>query len=161
MGFSLHFMRIKHEKEIGADKEGIQKFLKDRNLTIKPDDTSFYDSNDKELEFDNYFSDIFLDGFDTESISAGIYHATLTTDECEFIYHLCVAGKMMIFNPQGNPTYIFVHDNHNFADLGLSEDDEDLKEDFVTINNGIELQKVLTEGFSEFSQWLEKIKNTL
>lgn len=104
MGFSVMFMRLECDTLIDPDREGIATFLRERGLEVAPsaDGTHHLTGPDGFLEFDGRWTDLHLSPLDTEDrITGGIWHATLSDEECRFVHDLCVAGKMLVVNPRG------------------------------------------------------------
>ncbi|WP_434278517.1 hypothetical protein [Acinetobacter sp. CE-15] len=153
MGFSLLFIRIKNQEIVDADRDGLARFLAENQLYVHTQVGSgaLVDQNEKALAFNGYLSDLYLDPLEqSEPITGGIYHATLSEEECIFIYDLCVAGKMLIVNPQTNPMYLIPttnHEQHNIPDLN----------DAVWVNSAAEMLLVLSQGFNAFKVYKEKV----
>lgn len=152
MGFSLVFEKIKDGEEIAdIDRKKLEQFLKNKGLIISEDKTLRHQNGDF-LTFDGVFTDLHLAPLDSEKpLSGGIDHATLSAEECSFIYELCEAVGWLIINPQGDPSFIIPNENH--AQEDIPEDFEDI----VFIENAQELQKVLSGGFSDFQNYLKQI----
>ena len=115
MGFSLMFMRTDRDAQADGDREALRAFLDSRGLQVKagPYGGEIVDTDDKALTFDGHFTDLSLDPLDKdEPISGGIDHATLSDQECAFIYDLCIAAGFLIVNPQGEPLFIVPGGNH-------------------------------------------------
>ena len=111
MGFDLSFYPIQdlNLPLTDADREGLREFLESRGLTHDPVFKGrLIDVKSGEgLAFDGQWSDLTLDPLDqSEPVTGSLGHATLTEDEFTFVYELCAAGKLMIVNPQGDPTFL-------------------------------------------------------
>ncbi len=153
MGFSLLFMRIENGEIADADHQGLNQFLTQQGLQIQSQAHSggLVDQKANSLTFDGSFTDLHLDPLDqTEPVTGGIDHATLSEDECQFIYNLCVAGKMMIINPQGDPTYVIPQHNH------IPQDIPDV-DDAIWVNSAEELYLAFSKGFEAFKHFKEKV----
>ena len=152
MGFSLLFIRIKNSDIADADRPGIKQFLTQQGLQILPQGNScgLVDHNGDSLTFNGDFTDLHVDPLDqSEPVTGGIDHTTLSKEECQFIYALCVAGGLMIINPQGTPMYLVPHRNH------APEDVPNL-DDAAWVNNADELRAALSEGFHAFKIFKHK-----
>ncbi|CAN5586477.1 hypothetical protein BH10ACT7_BH10ACT7_15240 [soil metagenome] len=150
------FMRVGRTGTSDADREGLAGFLLQRGLAVAPssDSTHHLISDDGYLAFDGYQSDLHLDPLDQEKpVSGGIWHAHLSDEECAFIYDLCVAGRMLIVNPQGNPLLIVPGHNHTPAEL---PDDVDVN-DIAWIDSSSELAQVLSTGFAAFLEFKNRV----
>ena len=100
-------------------------------------------------------TDLYIDADSEEPLSGGIGHATLSKEECGFIFDLCTAVGWLVINPQGNPITVIPNRNHTIEDL-----DDSLREnktEIAWIGNAEELQLVLSEGFSEFLRYKAKV----
>ncbi|GAB2641356.1 hypothetical protein ABI214_00550 [Prescottella soli] len=145
MGFSLGFYRIDGGELVDPDREGIAEFLRVRGLRVEH--RSLVDDDGAVLAFDGAWSDLYLDPLDQDGpLSGGIDHATLTAAECEFIYGLCVAGRLMVVNPQGDPMYVVPARNH--GDEALPD-----PEGTTWVDSPEELASALGAGFGEFQEY--------
>ncbi len=152
MGFSLGFHRIDGNELVDADREGIAEFLHSRGLRME--DRSIVDADGSVLAFDGAWSDLHLDPLDQDGpLGGGIDHATLTPAECEFIYGLCVAGRLMVVNPQGDPMYVVPGRTHQAA--ALPDPDET-----VWVDSPDELAIALGAGFGEFRNYLRRVMDS-
>ena len=70
--------------------------------------------------------------------------------ELELIFDPCVAGKMLIINPQGSPGCIVLRGTH------APEDVED-REDSVWVKNAEELAEVLAPSSSRFREFRNRV----
>ena len=76
------------------------------------------DRDDRALTIDGAFSDLHLDSLEqSDPLSGGIFHATLSPAECAFVYDLCSAAGFLIVNPQGDPTFLVPQRNHEPDDV--------------------------------------------
>lgn len=153
MGFSLLFIRIKNSEIVDVDRAGLIRFLEKNGLDVdaQVESGSLVDHNKKALAFNGYSSDLHLAPLaQVKPITGGIYHAALCKDECIFIYDLCVAGKMLIVNPQANPLYLIPADNHQQKDI------PDLN-NAVWVNSAEEMLHELSRNFSDFQVYKEKV----
>ena len=153
MGFSLYFDKFKDGEAADADRSSLKDFLKKSDLTIE--DSTLVDSAGNALEFDGRVTELHIDSDSEEPLSGGIDYASLSNEECEFIFDLCTAVGWLIINPQGNPMTIIPNRNHSVEDLhdSLSENEEEI----AWVNDAVELQMVLSEDFTEFSQYRDKV----
>lgn len=154
MGFSLFFLKMKNKGQEGRDidRNLLKSFLEKKKLTISKGGM-LEDENGKYLAFDGNWADLYLEPLDSEKpLSARIYHATLSDEECAFLFEMCDAVGWLIVNPQGAPSFIVPNKNHSEDAL---PDDED---DVVFIKNASELQEVLSGGFDRFKRYLKRIK---
>lgn len=96
------FHRLADGETVDADRSGIHRFLTERDLQIRQNPAGGGDlvgADGSRLSFDGQLTDLHLDPLDQPGpVAGGIFHATLTPAELEFIYALCSAGKMMIIN---------------------------------------------------------------
>ncbi|MDV6268715.1 hypothetical protein [Rhodococcus globerulus] len=153
MGFSLTFMRIKQDEQVDADRGGVADFLERRGLQLVAGryGGEIFDLDGKPLSFDDRFSDLYLDPLDkSDPLSGGIFHASLTGAECEFIYELCVAAGFMIVNPSGDPTFLVPQRNHAPEDLPELDD-------VAWVESAAELLQALTGSFDEFRAYRNKV----
>lgn len=152
MGFSLLFMRINANQQLEADRDGLAAFLASRGLHVVGQGSSgaIVNSSGDALTFDGSYSDLYLDPLDAAGpVSGGIDHAHLGGKELEFIFELCVAGALVIINPQGNPLYIVPQGNHEAATL------PDL-ENTAWINSPQELLEVLRGNYQAFIDFRDR-----
>ena len=92
----------KSRPEPPVDREGLRTFLADHVLHVHQVGRvgELCDATGSSLTFVGYFTDLHLDPLDQPDPATGdIWHATLTQQECEFIYALCVVGGFLIVNP--------------------------------------------------------------
>ncbi|MEP6478133.1 MAG: hypothetical protein ABJB03_01985 [Rhodoglobus sp.] len=156
MAFSLTFIRLSRDGVEDADRAGLEMLLQQRELEVAPssDDTHHLVGVAGPLSFDGHWSDLHLDPLDKEGVvSGGIWHATLSKEECAFIYDLCVAGRMIIMNPQGDPLFIVPEQNHLPTDLPEGVDLADI----AWITNPTELAQVLSGGFAAFAELKNRV----
>lgn len=140
------FLRLKNEHQADADRVGLKQFLDGQGLRVCHDGYfgTLVDAEDRGLAFDGSFSDLHLDPLDQpDPVSGGILHATLSLDECRFIFALCLAGQLLVVNPQEDPIFVVVAHNHHV---------EDLPDDCVTAwaDNAEELASALDGSFRRF-----------
>lgn len=156
MGFSLIFMRVKGNQELDADREGLAAFLAARKLTVAPstDATHHLAGPDGELTFDGAWTDLHLKPLDHDGyVTGGVWHATLSDEECAFIYDLCVAGRMLIVNPQGDPQIVVPGRTHALADLA-----PDIPEDEIAwVDSAEELSEALSGNFEAFLAYRKRV----
>lgn len=156
MGFSLMFMRVDRTGVVDADRDGVRAFLETRRLTLVPgDDVAQFADAEGPLSFDGHTTDLHLDSLESEEpLTGGIWHASMSAEELEFIYELCVAGRMLIVNPQGAPLFLVPAGNlqsGQFPD-GVAEDEE-----VVWINSAAELSDALSGGASRFFEYRNRV----
>lgn len=159
MGFSLVFTRIAANDVVDADREGLAAFLGAHDLRLAPSNDAVHHLTGTAglLAFDGHRTDLHLDSLvQEEPVSGGIWHATLSQQECAFIYGLCAAGKMLIVNPQGPPILVVPGSNHDAGDLP-----EDMLGDTAWVNTPEELQLVLSGGFEQFLRYRAQIVGDL
>jgi hypothetical protein len=152
MGFSLMFLRVRHGDLVDADRAGLADFLAREGLVAPDDAGELRRSSDGEaLAFDGRWTDLQLDGLSQEEpVTGGIAHATLSPDEVSFIFRLCVAGKMMVINPQGSPMYIIPAETHVREELPDPEDT-------VWVGTPVELAQALGSSFGDFSTFRDRV----
>ena len=95
MGITLLFMKVEDGDKVDADKAAVARLLEQRGLRVVegPDGGQIVTHDGQPLTFDGSPSDMFLGHLDDpEPLIGAISHATLTAQECEFVYDLCVAG---------------------------------------------------------------------
>lgn len=152
MGLSMSFMRIQPDKIVDANRTGIAQYLEARGLKVPAgqDSNGIVTLDERPLTFDGYWSDLRLDPLDKNGPLIGhISHATLTPEECEFIYGLCVAAGFLIINHPGNPLYVVPHHNHTPDDL--PEHDE--LYDVAWVDNSVELSRALSGEMDAFREY--------
>jgi hypothetical protein len=146
VGFSLYFMRIEHDRVVDADRAALAAFLGARGLRTVPGQPmgTVVDAGGAALSFDGSVSDLSLDPLDQgEPISGSISHATLSPDECDFVYGMCVAAGFLVVNPQGDPLYLVPGRTHEPAQLPDPSD-------AAWVDSGAELATALGRGFEAF-----------
>lgn len=156
MGFSLIFMRVQGDAEADADRDGLASFLQERELEVGPsdDNTHHLTGPEGDLTFDGEWTDLHLDPLDQEKpVTGGIWHATLGADECTFIYDLCVAGRLCVFNPQGSPMFLVPGHTHRPAEM---PDDVEPQE-IAWVDSADELEAALNGDFENFVHYREQV----
>lgn len=156
MGFSLTFMRFRREQEIDADREGLASWLARHRLTLdRRFDTAcpILDPDGAPLQVDGRARDLHLDPLDSPGIvSGGIWHAGLGIEECTVIYDLCIAGRLLVMNPQAPDVFVVPGRTHRPEDVpGLA--------DGVVgwADSPGELQAVLTDGYQGFLDYRDQV----
>lgn len=152
VGFSLMFVRVRDGDLLDADRVGLAEFLSRAGLGL-PDDSGELSrtSDGAPLAFDGRWTDLQLDDLSQEApVTGRIDHATLGPEEAEFIFRLCVAGKMMVVNPQGSPMYIVPGDTH------AREEFQD-PDDAVWVRTSAEFAYVLGSSFEDFSSFRDRV----
>ncbi|KAB1655375.1 hypothetical protein F8O01_12180 [Pseudoclavibacter chungangensis] len=155
MGFSVMFMRLECDTLIDPDREGIATFLRERGLEVAPsaDGTHHLTGPDGLLEFDGRWTDLHLSPLDTEGrITGGIWHATLSDEECRFVHDLCVAGKMLVVNPQGRPSYVVPGGNHRPEQIP-----DDGEGEVAWVDGPDELRSALCGQFASFVRFRDQV----
>lgn len=156
MGFSLIFMRMTADEQLDADRAGLAAFLEKRGLEVAPstDNTHHLADSTGQLTFDGYWTDLHLDPLDQEGpVSGGLWHASLSEQECEFIYELCVAGRLLIVNPQGSPDLVVPGHNHEPSDLQSSDNTYEV----AWVDSPDQLTEALTGGFQAFVEYRRRV----
>lgn len=146
------FVRVRNGDLVDADRAGLADFLTREGL-IPPDDSGELrrSSDGEALAFDGHWTDLELDGLSQEEpVTGRISHATLSPDEVSFIFGLCVAGKMMVVNPQGSPLYIVPAETHVREELPDPEDT-------VWVATPAELAHALGSSFGDFSTFRDRV----
>lgn len=154
MGFSLDFMRIGPGEIRDPDREGIAAWLAARELRIElVGGTHQLRGAAGPLTLDGAATDLHLDPLDQQKpVTGGIGHATLGHEERAFAYDLCIAGGMLIMNPQGGPLLIVPGGNHTPEDLPPSLTTGDV----AWIESPDELAEVLAGGFDRFTEFRDR-----
>jgi hypothetical protein len=84
------------------------------------------------------------------AFGGGIWHATFTSEECQFIFDLCVACGFLVCNHQGgdaeSPMFVVPQGTHRLDDI--AELDPDGSYRFV--NTADELRAALTGDLEHF-----------
>ncbi|WP_420880780.1 hypothetical protein [Rhodococcus sp. (in: high G+C Gram-positive bacteria)] len=154
MGFSLIFVRARGNEQSDVDRDALAAFLETRGLRTADSDCEgslLVDADGRALTFDGHWTDLHLDPLDQERpLSGGIDHASLSVEETEFIYELCLAAGFLIANPQGNPTYLVPGANHAPGDVPDPED-------VGWVNSAAELQERLSGNFEDFREWRDRV----
>lgn len=155
MGFSLLFMRLVDMEPVDVDRVGLQRFLDERGLRVRPNPAG--SSGDlvhavgSTLSFDGQPTDLHLDLLDQPGpVTGGIFHATLTKSELEFIYALCAAGHMMIINPQGPPFYLLLTHIHAATEAPDPEHT-------TWVGSAEQLGAALGTGYSSFQDYRDHV----
>lgn len=146
------FARLKDPEMLDVDRVGLAGFLASQGLTSSDETGELVRISDGEaLAFDGRWTDLHLDSLTQEEpVTGGIDHATLTQDELSFIFHLCVAGKMLVINTQGAPLYIVPADTHDREDLPDPDD-------AVWVNTPEELAHALGASFTDFTDFRDRV----
>lgn len=153
MGFSLYFMNLTHDAVVDADRAGIADFLERHAVASSSGDGS-YAISPMTLSFDGSSSDLHLEALDQEGpVSGGIWHATLSAQECDFIFELCLAGKMVIVNPQGSPQFLVPGPARDPASLP-EVDGPDL---IVTVSSGDDIRRHLSGDVEQFEKYRDRV----
>jgi hypothetical protein len=156
MGFSLDFMRLGPDEVRDADREGLARWLDSRGLEIGPSNDAIHHlrGSDGPLTFDGHETDLHLSPLDQDGpVTGGIWHARLSPDECSFVYDLCVAGRMLILNPQGSPLLVIPRGSHAAADLPPSFEASEI----AWIDSAGEMAEALSGGFERFLEFRERV----
>jgi len=146
------FMRVRNDDLVDADRVGLADFLVREGLVL-PDESGELSrrSDGGALAFDGRRTDLQLDGLSQqEPVTGRIDHAELGPEEVEFIFGLCVAGKMMVINPQGSPMYIVPAETH--APEELPDPDGT-----VWVGTPAELAETLGGTFGGFSSFRARV----
>lgn len=142
MGLSLSFLRISPDAIIDAHRAGISRFLEQRGLRIVADEHggAIVTQDDQRLTFDGHWADLRIDPLDQIGpVTGHLSYATVSPEECAFVYELCVAAGFLIINPPGAPLYVVPRRNHTPEDLPEHEDD-----DAAWVNSSAELAQALS-----------------
>ncbi|WZH36737.1 MAG: hypothetical protein PIR02_18625 [Microbacterium enclense] len=152
MGFSIMFMRLGGSEILDADRAGLAAFLASEGLVSSGGSGELLRVSDgAPLAFDGYWTDLHLDDVSQEEpVSGGIDHATLSPDEVSFIFHLCVAGKMLVINPQGDPLYIVPDGTHE-------RDDVPDPDDVAWVQTPEEFAHALGVSFGAFASFRDRV----
>lgn len=153
MGFSLFLSKIESgQVEVTIDRQKLAAFLKRKQLMISPSGQVTEESG-QALAFEGQPCDLYMEPLNSSKpLSARLYHANLSDDECAFLFELCVEVGWLLVNPQGTPLYLVP--NHNHIEADLPDCDE---EDLVFIDNAKDMQRALSGGYGGFQSLLEKI----
>lgn len=146
-------MRLRDDQIADADRPALKAFLAERGLQVEPSFETgvIVDAEGRPLAFDGHQTDLTLDPLDKEgTVTGGIFHATLSDAECAFIHGLCVAGGLLVVNPQGEPTYLVPGDSH-------SPDDVPDADATVWVDNAGQLQAALAGGFEAFQEFRSRV----
>ncbi len=151
----MSFIRVREGEWVDADRDAARAFLDAHGLHPDPaQDTSAYllHEDGTPFTFDGYPTDLHVDSYETGGKwQAGIWHATLSEPEVEFIYDLCVAVGLAVCNHQGDPLMIIPAATHSVTDLaGLDEAP-------VFVNSADELRIALSSGFDHFLEWRDRV----
>lgn len=120
MGITLLFMKVEDGDKVDADKAAVTSLLEQRGLRVLPgpDGGQIVTHDGQPLSFDGSPSDMFLGHLDDpDPLIGAISHATLTAQECEFVYDLCVAAGFLIVHVPGSPLYVVPERNHAPEDV--------------------------------------------
>jgi len=155
MGFSLYFMNLTHDEVVDADRAGLAVFL-ERHASVSSE--AFGDASHAiapgTLSFDGAFSDLYLNSLDQEGpVTGGIWHATLSAQECDFIFELCVAGNLVIVNPQGAPNLLVPGPGRDVAALPTFDGPSAI----VSVGSGNDIRRQLTGDFEGFERYRDKV----
>ncbi len=158
MGFSLIFVRLDGDDGADADRDGLRRFLAARGLRAPtgPGVGELTGVDGELLAFDGRWTDLHLDPLDkSEPLSGGIWHASLSPQECDFVFDLCVAAGWLIVNPQGDPEILVPGGTHTPEQLPsyLAEAGETA----VYVGSGAELRQALTSDFTAFLAYRDQV----
>lgn len=155
MGFSLYFMNLTHAEVIDADRAGLALFL-ERHAAVSSEASgdASHAIAPHSLSFDGSSSDLHLDPLDQEGpVSGGIWHATLSAQECDFIFELCIAGKMVIVNPQGSPNLLVPGPARDANSLPTFAGPAAV----VAVGSGDDIRRQLTGDFEGFERFRNEV----
>jgi hypothetical protein len=161
MGFSMSFLRFRNGEVVDGDREEARSFVERRGLRLDPQPESsahFVDAGGTLLAFDGDPTDLHLDPLDTpETFGGGIWHATLTDEECRFVFDLCVACGFLVCNHQADteesPMFVVPRGSHRAEDV--TELDDDVSYRFV--DTADELRAALAGDFDRFVDYRDGV----
>ena len=164
MGFSMSFLRVREGEVVDGDREAARCFLEARGLhTDSKNESSAHllDVDGVGLSFDGHWTDLHLDPLDSPgTFGGGIWHATLTGEECQFVFDLCVACGFLVCNHQGgdeeSPMFIVPRGSHDADDI--AELAPDVSYQFV--DTADELRAALTGDFERFVAYRNRVLGT-
>ena len=151
----MSFMRIAPDQILDADRAGIAQFLERSGLRIVtgPHGNEIVTHDDDRLAFDGSWADLHLDPLDQSGpVTGHLSHATLSPEECEFVYALCAAGGFLVVNHQGGPLYVVPNRNHAPDDLPEHDDHDDV----AWVDSSTELALALA-GVQEFRSFTRRV----
>ncbi|MEM7324461.1 MAG: hypothetical protein AAF531_15335 [Actinomycetota bacterium] len=151
VGFSLHFVRFDDETDI----DGFRRFLDERQLVLVPSEfgselCNVHTADGEPLQLDGESRPTLLNVADpntSDHVSAHIERPSLTLEALRFVYDLCVAARLAIVNPQGDPDdssypmMLIPARNHTAQQLQQIAEDTGLNHRFV--DNAQELRAIL------------------
>lgn len=157
MGFSLQRVRFDGDAQVDADRAGIATWLEERGLSLerRPDGLCrFLGSDGNPLELDGRERDLHLDPLDgAEPVGGGIWHAGLGQEECSVLHDLCIAGRMLVVNPQGPETVIVPGGTHRPKGLpGWCE-----QGGVAWVDGPQALRRAVLGGFESFEAYREQV----
>lgn len=153
----MSFMRLLNGEPVDCDREGMRRFLDERGLvTDSEHETSAHllDHAGNRLAFDGSWTDLHIDPLNRPGpIGGGIWHATLSDEECQFIFDLCVAAGFLVCNHQGDPYFVVPRRNHELGDLEAAMDNPRP----VFAGTASELRDALSAGFADFIEYRNRV----
>jgi hypothetical protein len=161
VGFSMSFLRIHNEQVVDGDREQARRFLDERGLrldTLHESSAHLMDADGTELSFDGYWTDLHLDPLDSSgTFGGGIWHATLTREECQFVFDLCVACGLLMCNHQGgtreSPMFVVPWRTHRVEDVA----ELDSQGSYRLVDTADELRAALSGGFERFVAYRNRV----
>ncbi|WP_285042556.1 hypothetical protein [Plantibacter sp. LMC-P-059a] len=148
-------MNLTRDEVVDADRAGLADFL-ERHTAVasEPVDDASHAIAPHRFSFDGSSSDLYLDPLDQEGpVTGGIWHATLSAQECDFIFELCVAGNLVIVNPQGAPNLLVPGPGRDAAALPTFDGPTAI----VSVESGADLRRWLTGGFEGFARYRDVV----
>ena len=146
-------MRVRGGDAADGDRAGARAFLESRGLgTDGQPETSAHlvDAAGTPLAFDGDLTDLHINALASEvEFNGGIWHATLSDEECQFIFDLCVAAGFLVCNHQGDPIFVVPCGNHSPADLEALMEEPSV----AFVETGAELREALSGGFGRFVEY--------
>lgn len=146
MGFDLYFQRMNGSDEpTDGDRAGLDRFLASRGLR-GTEDGYLIDGTGANLAFDGHPAELTLSGLDGDDVVEGaLHHASLTAEECGFVYALCEAARFLVVNPQGPPMIVVPARTHSAEQASAGDWPVD-PADVVWVDSPEELGHALAGG---------------
>ncbi len=156
----MSFMRLGGEGQLDSDRVGLGRFLTERGLQVDHQNESsshLLDSDGIRLEFDGRSTDLFLDPFDKPgNQGGGIFHATISAAEMDFIFDLCVAASFLAINHQcssDSPMFIIPARNHDASEL-----EELVKEaSYLFVDTAAQMRNALLGDLEQFVEFRDRV----
>lgn len=161
----MSFMRVRDGQVVDGDRERAGRFLQERGWHLDGRHESsahLVDPDGVGLTFEGRWTDLHLDPLDSPgTFGGGIWHATLSSEECQFVFDLCVACGFLVCNHQGgteeSPMFVVPRGTHRDHDIAVLGADGSY---YRFVDSADELRAALAGDFDRFVEYRNRVLNT-